>query len=567
MIRVLLIEDDEDDMVLTSGLLSDIRDFDFELHWERTVPDGLNALRRWHFDVALVDYHIGAHIGLEVLQQNPNPLVPCILLTGQRGRDTDMAAMEAGASDFLVKLDLTPDSLERSIRYACERAQHSIKLQASQEQLVFEATHDPLTRMPNRVLLGQRAEIALTSANLRPGILFLDLDDFKVVNDTQGHMWGDRVLVEVGQRLNRFAVGDVTVARLGGDEFAVLIDHCDGVFRAKDLARDIIQSLTVPIDLDGVSVTIGASIGISLANERTETVTDLMRDADVAMYVAKDKGTNLIEVFQPAMHEAILEAIQRERDLRRAIRAREIVVFYQPVFDVHTREITSFEALARWQHPELGLLGPNLFIQLAEQTGLIVAIGRIVLDAAVAQLMRWRATIPAANSWTMAVNLSPVQIADSAIVATVSDILAKHGAPSDALTLEITESLMVNRGPDAIRTVDQLSDLGIRLAIDDFGTGYSSLSYLQDLPLNVLKVDRSFILRITEPRGKALVAAIVAMAQSLGFKTVAEGVENRHQLELLCEVGCDFAQGSLMSMPVAAEDIQTLLLPQVRLVG
>jgi diguanylate cyclase len=568
-IRVLLVEDDEDDQVLAVACLEEIPAIVFDVDWVKTADEAIPLLRKGTYDISLLDFHLGKSTGLDILDAVRGTTTPCILLTGQRDLKTDIAAMEAGASDYIVKQDLAADTLGRAIRYALERTGHLRSLEETRARLAHEAHHDPLTGLANRTLFVERAEAALamyittpTTSN-RPVILFLDLDDFKDVNDSKGHLAGDRVLRVVADRLRELEDDHVLVSRLGGDEFAILLCQSDDLTYPFTLADTILSCIKAPILVENSLVRIGGSIGVALVETSDITVTDLMRNADVAMYVAKGEGSNQVRQFADHMHQAIMERLRLESELRDAINQREIVAYFQPIFDVVTGEIASFEALARWEHPEHGTIPPNTFIGLAESTGMIVEIGLIVLDQAVRQLMTWRKTDERAELWTMSVNLSPRQIEEPDLVDRIKEILDLYECPPNLLQLEITESLMVNQASGSLDRINAISSLGIRLAMDDFGTGYSSLSYLQDLPLSALKIDRVFVSRILQPRGAALVKAIVAMASSLGHITIAEGVENGLQLEALRSVGCDLAQGSLRSMPVRAQAINDLLLPLV----
>jgi diguanylate cyclase (GGDEF)-like protein len=568
-IRVLLVEDDEDDQILAKACLEDIPTIVFEVHWVKTSDEAIPLLRKGTYDVALLDYHLGKSTGLDILSAVRGTTTPCILLTGQRDLETDIAAMEAGASDYIVKQDLAADTLGRAIRYALERTGHLRSLEETRARLAHDAHHDPLTGLANRTLFVQRAEAVLAthaatpSPATVPAVLFLDLDDFKDVNDSKGHLAGDRVLVVVADRLRQLENDDVLVSRLGGDEFAILLIQTDDPTYPQQLAQLVLDQVREPISIENSIVRIGGSIGISMVESVDTSVTDLMRNADVAMYVAKGEGSNQVRLFAEHMHQAIMERLRLESELRDAITRHEIVAYFQPIFDVITGEVASFEALARWEHPTHGTIPPNTFIGLAESTGMIVEIGLIVLDQAVKQLMKWRLSDERSELWTMSVNLSPRQIEEPDLVERITNILETHECPPHLLQLEITESLMVNQASGSLDRINAISSLGIRLAMDDFGTGYSSLSYLQDLPLSALKIDRIFVSRILQPRGAALVKAIVAMASSLGHTTIAEGVETSQQLEALRAVGCDLAQGSLRSMPIRATAINDLLLPSL----
>jgi diguanylate cyclase len=560
-LRVLLVEDDDDDKVLAEACLAELPGTTTVVTWVRNAPAGIEAIQSGTYDIALLDYNLGAQTGLDILAAVRGTETPCILLTGQRNLDTDIAAMEAGASDYIVKQDLDADVLGRSIRYALERSEHLRSLEETRARLAHEALHDPLTGLGNRALFMRRAEGILRhtpSAGTTTAVLFLDLDNFKDVNDSKGHLAGDQVLIEIAQRLQALEQPGIVVSRLGGDEFAILLEHIDEPSLAEAFALNVLVAINAPIIVDNSKVNIGGSIGVAVVDRLGTPVAEVMRNADVAMYVAKKSGSNRIRTFAEHMHTTIVERLQLERELRIAIDEHQIEAFFQPIFEIETGDIVSFEALARWQHPARGIISPDTFIGIAEDTGMIVDIGRIILEQAIQRLSQWRIEHPEAANFTISVNLSPRQIEDHTLVATIVDILKRHRCEPEWLQLEITESLMVNQAAGSLDRINAIHELGIRLAMDDFGTGYSSLSYLQDLPLSVIKIDRIFVARILEPRGAALVRAIIAMADSLGHLTIAEGVETEQQREALLLAGCHQGQGSLYAMPLPPGEVTLL---------
>jgi diguanylate cyclase len=563
-LRVLLVEDDDDDRVLAEACLAELPGTTCVVTWVTSAPAGIEAIRSGAYDIALLDYHLGAQTGLDVLASVRGTPTPCILLTGQQNLDADIAAMEAGASDYIVKQGLDADVLGRSIRYALERSEHLRSLEETRAQLAYDALHDPLTGIANRAMFIRRAEQVLheratASSIYTPAVLFLDLDNFKDVNDSKGHLAGDQVLIEIATRLQSLETEGVLVSRLGGDEFAILLQQVESQSEAEAFASSILTAINAPIVVDNSQVNIGGSVGIAIVNQVDLSVADLMRNADVAMYVAKKIGSNRIRMFADHMHTAIMERLQLERELRVAIDSGQIVAFFQPIFDIDSGDIVSFEALARWNHPVHGIIAPGIFIGIAEDTGMIVDIGRIILEQAIERLSHWRASFPRASELTVSVNLSPRQIEDPKLVPTINDILDRHHCDPRLLQLEITESLMVNQAAGSLDRINSISTLGIRLAMDDFGTGYSSLSYLQDLPLSVIKIDRVFVSRVNDPRGAALVTAIIAMADSLGHLTIAEGIETEEQLHALQVAGCRRGQGSLCAMPLLPEQIEHMM--------
>ena len=431
-----------------------------------------------------------------------------------------------------------------------------------EEQLAHQAFHDSLTGLANRVLFRERAERALVrAAHASHGaaehvaVVFLDLDDFKSVNDSLGHAEGDRLLEAVAARLLKATRGCDTVARLGGDEFAVLLDGMAAAEDAAAVVERIAASLRVPVTLAAKEVTVTCSLGLAHARAG-EGPDELLRNADVAMYRAKAAGKSRHAVFEPSMHAAVLERVELEADLRRAVPGGELALVYQPLVELHTGRLTGFEALVRWHHPTRGLVGPATFIPLAEDTGLIVEIGRWVLRTACEQLVRWRAVGAVDAGATVSVNVSGRQIDSPGFVEEVRATLHAAGLPPASLTLEITESVIM-REPDAtLARLHALKALGVSLAIDDFGTGYSSLSYLQRFPVDSLKIDKSFVDGVARGGSEAALArTIVALAEMLRIRSVAEGIERDDQRAQLAALGCQVGQGYLFAKPLAPDEV------------
>jgi diguanylate cyclase (GGDEF)-like protein len=420
-----------------------------------------------------------------------------------------------------------------------------------------QALLDELTRLPNRALLAERVRLSL-ARRARDGrdvtVLFVDLDGFKAVNDTMGHAAGDRLLIEVAGRINAIVRQTDTAARLGGDEFAVLLDGSD-TRAATCVAQRILTSLAVPVCIGGHHETvIGASIGVVAVAQET-SVDQVLRNADLAMYMAKAAGRGRVEVFEDAMFDEAIERAELERDLREAVTNGAIDVSYQPCVELADGTVTSVEALVRWTHPERGNVPPSAFIPVAEATGIILDLGRYVLRTACRDAVRLRRSSP---DLTMAVNVSARQLVSPAFVGEVAAALADHELPGEALVLEITESMLVRDVEVSSARLAELKELGVRLAIDDFGTGYSSLSYLRHFPVDILKIDRSFVEQLPGD-GAALARSIVRLGQSLHLEVIAEGVEDEQQRTELRRLGCGRAQGFLFAeaRPVAA--VESLL--------
>ena len=425
-----------------------------------------------------------------------------------------------------------------------------------EEQLTIQAFHDPLTGLANRALYVDRLERALGRRRHHTkgaAVLFLDLDDFKTVNDTLGHVEGDHLIRQVAGRLSDTIRPEDTAARLGGDEFALLLDDVDQD-QAVSVADRVIAALERPFDLSQRPMRIGATIGIALSSPDLPTATDMLRAADIAMYAAKDAGKGRFRVFEPAMQLATAERLQLSVDLRGAVERDEFVLHYQPTVSLPSGTITGVEALVRWAHPVRGLVPPLDFIPLAERTGLIIPLGEWVLREACRQAQAWRKARPDRAPLMMSVNLSGVQLRHPGLVATVSLALEDSGLPPELLILEITESVLAHETEDVIRRLRQLKGLGVSLAIDDFGTGYSSLSYLRQFPIDMVKIDKTFIDGIATGTDEAALArAIVKLAHSLKIKTVAEGVELEDQATGLSRMGSDQAQGFYFARPMDAQ--------------
>ena len=432
-----------------------------------------------------------------------------------------------------------------------------------ERQLQRQALHDPLTGLPNRKLLedrlGQALERTRRRKDRRVAVLFMDLDGFKVVNDSLGHETGDLLLTLVAERLGRCLRPEDTLARFGGDEFVVLIEDVGGDEEAVRVAVRIAEELARPFLLNGHELFTSASIGIGLGDFRTKTPEYLLRDSDVAMYKAKN-GSSGYRVFEPAMYEGAMRRLALEGDLRRAIERDEFVLHYQPMASVPTGEIVGTEALVRWQHPEHGLLAPSGFIPVAEETGLIVPIGRLVLMEACRQAKEWQRRYPKAPPLAVGVNLSARQLRHPGLVSEVADALDHADLNPESLTLEITESTFVEDERSTDEALQRLKELGVRLAIDDFGVGYSSLSYLRYLPVDRLKLDRVLVGSLdTDAKTRAIVRASVDLGHALGMDVVAEGVETHEEFEELRRLGCDVGQGYYWWRPGPSEEADQLL--------
>ncbi len=434
----------------------------------------------------------------------------------------------------------------------------------AQARLEHQAYHDPLTGLPNRALFLDRLTMAMHRRVRRKdyifAVIYMDLDRFKVINDSLGHGIGDQLLTTVSERL-ALCVRDLdTVARFGGDEFAVLLEDLAAPREAIKIAKRILDDIGRPYDLSGYEVRTSASIGIVLITEGYETSELILRDADTAMYKAKEQGKARFKVFNQKMHDEALHLLELESDLRKALVRDEFTMYYQPIIDVASGRLAGFEALVRWLHPQLGLVGPVEFIPLAEDTGLIFGLGEWVFRTVCTQISTWQKAFGNGSAPAVAVNLSPKQFMQPNLVQVMQQIVEQSGADPEKLKVEITESVLMDNAETAVDMLTKLRRLGVHLSIDDFGTGYSSLSYLQRFPVDILKIDRSFISVFgTEPETQVLVRSILSLAHSLNLKVVAEGVDQNAQCLLLRELGCDFAQGYLFSRPVPVDQAEALI--------
>jgi diguanylate cyclase (GGDEF)-like protein/PAS domain S-box-containing protein len=430
---------------------------------------------------------------------------------------------------------------------------------AVEQRLAHDATHDPLTGLPNRVLLLDRLEHALALAardNSHVAVIFLDLDRFKLVNDSLGHAMGDRLIVEVAQRLRKAARRADTVARFGGDEFVIVCESVPDADEAVRIAGRLVEGIDQTVMLGDQETVVGVSVGIALSVGPETTSDDLMRDADAAMYRAKEKGRGRIEVFNDVMRSTVVHRLNTESMLRRAVELEELRLHYQPVISLVDQRVVGYEALVRWEHPERGLIGPSEFIPVAEDTGLIVPIGTWVIRESLRQALEWQRADP--QDRFVAVNLSARQLAQPDVVEVIRAIVEPLDlrAARLQLCLELTESCLTEDPVATQSVLGQLKDLGVRIAVDDFGTGFSSLSYLKHFPVDVLKIDRVFVSGLRQDDGdSAIVAAVISLGEALGLTVVAEGVETSEQADELYAMGCDHAQGFHFAPPLAPDEI------------
>jgi len=443
------------------------------------------------------------------------------------------------------------------------RSDLSVKRQ-TQEHLLYSTLHDALTGLSNRSLFTERLRHAMRRSARHPddlfAVLFLDLDRFKEVNDNLGHFVGDELLRAVARRLEACLRPEDTVARLSGDEFAILLESITDTSDAGRVAERIEEALSFPINLAGAEVTTSASMGIVTSSMAHDQPEQLLRSADMAMYRAKAAGRARYEMFDRAMHTDALERLRLETDLRRAVELGEFALHYQPVVSLRTGRVTGLEALVRWQHPERGLVHPADFIPVAEETGLIVPIGKWVLAEAMRQIKDWHAAHPRKDPLTIRVNLSVKQFTQPDLVDQIRAVLESSGAPPQSLCLEITEAAIIDRGRAAISMLSRIRELGVQVYLDDFGTGYSSLSYLHGLPIDAIKIDRAFVSSMdTDDKNLRLVRTILTLAEIVGVRAEAEGISTSEQLRELRALNCEQGQGYLFSSPITREAVGEVL--------
>ncbi|MGE5172863.1 MAG: putative bifunctional diguanylate cyclase/phosphodiesterase [Betaproteobacteria bacterium] len=436
------------------------------------------------------------------------------------------------------------------------------------EQHMYDAFHDPLTGLPNRALFIDRLQHVITASQRRPGttdyaVFFLDIDRFKIINDSLGHTIGDQLLVLVGRKLADCIRPGDTIARLGGDEFAILLENISDPVYTVNVAERIREKLVLPLNIKGHEIFSSISIGIALGSERYERPEQVLRDADIAMYEAKGRSNAAYEIFDTKMHANILDRMQLVADLQGAVDHKELTLYYQPIMDLITQKVIGFEALVRWNHPTRGLIYPMEFIPLAEEHGLIYHIGEWILHEACRDLKMLQIRYPVQPPLSMSINISGRQFSRQDLVGILSRFLAETGVDSHTLILEITESMIMENVGAAVETMNRLRSMGIHLHIDDFGTGHSSLSYLQRFPVSALKIDRSFINKLTANGGnQEVITHIVSLAKSLNFEVIVEGVEMEHQLANIKSLHCGYGQGFLFARPMSFNAIDVWMQEQ-----
>ena len=548
---VLVVEDSPEYALLVAEMLREALGGGVTVVPALALASAVEHLAARPVDCVLLDLSLPDARGLHALQriQHAAPELPVIVLSGRDDETLAVRAVQQGAQDYLVKRDVDERLLGRAIRYAVERKHAEL-------QLAYLAMHDGLTGLANRALFMDRLAHATARAPRSGGhvaVLFADLDRFKIVNDSLGHEAGDRLLVQVADRLRELVRPSDTVARFGGDEFLVLCEDLDSEAGAVAVAQRLVDGIERPFAVEGREAFVGLSVGIAFARPG-EAPEEVIRAADHTMYRAK-RGHAPIEVFEPSAHADALRALELDGELHQALGRSELELHYQPLVELANGRVIAVEALLRWRHPVRGLLAPGSFIPIAEATGLILPIGKWVAAEACAQLARWRAGGTARDIY-MSVNVSPVQLADASLPAALAAAIADAGLEATDLCIEITEGSIAEDGAATREVLRALTRLGVRLAVDDFGSGYSCFSALDRYPIDSFKVDGSFVESLGErPQRREMLAAILTMARALHTDVVVEGVEDGCQAAQLRELGCEAAQGFYFGHPEEPESI------------
>ena len=556
VINILLVEDDQADFILIEELLTELYGHDrYRLTWTPDIDKARAEIETRSYDVYLLDYNLGSTSGISIISELAEEGfvdIPVILLTGVGSQELDIEAMEAGATDYLDKSNLSADILGRSIRYCIRQKESEMRVQ-------FLAYHDSLTGLANRTLLTEHIDRVLPTAKRYHeygAIIFIDLDNFKEINDSMGHTIGDQLLVIVAERLKAVTRREDIVARLGGDEFVILLTMhntsleavAEKAYQTADKIKDAINQV---YSIGGKDLRVGTSIGVTMIDENSTDADQIIKFADIAMYRAKGEGKNTIRFFSEDMEEAVQGDLAIAGQLHTALEKDELELYVQPIVDSRDKTKISLEALIRWNHPEHGMVSPARFIPVAEKSHLIIYIGSWVIKTACEYLKRWP------NIGYISVNISAPHFEKPAFAIEIAEALSQSGVEPRRLVLELTETRLLDNIDQAVRTMTQLRSLGVRLSLDDFGTGYSSLSTLKSLPFNFIKIDRSFVSEIgSSDRADALVIAIIAMAKALKLKVIGEGIEEAKQERFLFGHGCDSMQGYFFSKPLSAVDFE-----------
>jgi len=554
--RLLLVEDNISDAQFLEASLKRSRALGIKMTHVTSLKDGATALKSGNYDCLLLDMGLPDGNGLECVEamQQADPDMPIVVLSGQDDEDFAVSILNKGVQDYLVKWEGKGRTILRAIRYAIERKR-------TDKRLTYLAQYDNLTGVPNREFFTDQLDRAIARAR-RAGskiaLFYLDLDQFKSVNDTLGHEAGDALLKGAADRLQEAIRSGDVLARLGGDEFAIIVENLERARHAEAIARHLIASFDEPFELSGRKLSITPSIGITVYPDDSTTAVALLKNADIAMYKAKEDGRNSFKFFTERMHKDLVTRHKMEDDIKVALDNDEFLLLYQPKVDMRNHRLKGMEALIRWDNPERGIVSPMDFIPAAEECGYIVPLGYWVLGEVCRTLKRWeeqKFVVP-----PISINVSAKQFQQADFAKQVAFILDSNHVDPSLIELELTESVLMEDTVSAKRTLTRLKDIGVRISIDDFGTGHSCLAYLRKFPIDILKIDKSFVDDVTQCTDSDLICkAIISLAQSLKLSTVAEGIETRDQLAFLKANGCDVAQGYLFGRPKIRERIEPML--------
>ncbi|WP_020410719.1 GGDEF domain-containing response regulator [Hahella ganghwensis] len=560
-IKVLVVEDDRQDFVLINQALKSSIRAKYETEHISNYKDAVSVLIDNEYDVILVDYFLGDETGFELLKRAQEARIekPIIVMTGSTAVELDDMLIKAGAADFIPKDEISSTLLDRSIRHAIER-------KTAEQEIARLVRRDPLTGLGNRYIFEEHMELAIARAarsRSRLAVIFMDLDRFKDVNDTLGHHVGDLLLTLVGDRLRRLVRKSDFVARIGGDEFTVLLDNIQGYHDVEMIVSKIIEGVGRPAPVSNTTLDISVSIGVAMYPENGAIGIELMQKADMALYESKALGPGHYHFFTESLQERLVQGLEIERGLKEAINHSQLELYYQPQVDLQTHDIVGVEALVRWNHPERGVVSPIDFIPIATRSGLIIPLGEWVLESACRQMAAWN---DMGFKVPVSVNVSPKQLKYRGFFDFVLKTVSKYGVDATDLELELTEEVFIESGSASLHMFNTLRNMGIRISIDDFGTGYSSMRYLKDIPLDRIKIDRSFVSEkgagsISDP---AITRAIILLAEGLKLEVIAEGLETEKHAKEILEQGCSLGQGYYFYKPLPVRSITRLLETKLR---
>ena len=557
-LNILLVDDDRVDYIATKRLLRTAYQDNFNLTWIENPETFLTQLSECQYDVCLIDYRMGNINGIEIIQEAHEAGyrdLAIIMLTGMADLSIDLKATEAGATDFLIKNELSSTMLERSIRYSIHRKE-------TEKKIRYLAFHDVLTGLANRTLFNDHLERSISSCARHleyASVLFIDLDNFKSVNDSLGHSIGDKVLIEISRRLSDNIRSEDILSRFGGDEFVLLLNRLGSnkslIYpQIKQFADKLIDVINQPIQIDGINITMTGSIGASVFGHELVSPDTILKQSDIAMYRTKSDGKNGISFFETEMEEMVLSGYWVEQDLPSAIKDQQLELYYQPIIDIQATKVRGAEALIRWNHPERGFIPPNDFIDKAEESDLICSIGQYVLLKG----CEFLSTNP--DLQYLSVNIGKRHFESDDFVADLQTALNATNIDPSRLVIELTERIYLKDKDKAREKMLALKKRGIRIALDDFGTGYSSLAVLKHLPFDILKIDGEFISDINNDSvSDAILRAIIAMSEALGLDLIAEGLEDKAQIEFMREVQCFSVQGYYFSKPLCQSNFRTFV--------